>query len=388
MNRRCFLKKLSLLTLGGYFSVSNASGIASAESAPFFSNVEGVSNNKLILIELKGGNDGLNTLVPFKEPLYYKYRPSISLPEDKLIHLSDDVGMHPSLRGLEAIWQDKQMAWLQGVGYENPNRSHFRSIEIWETGSLDDNVIYEGWVNSLGLTTEILGIAVNSSLGPLYNENLKSIRLKNLKKFSAYNSSTGRISTKEANPSLAHLLDVQSSVQHLSSLLAKKLPKVTAPVFPFPKNDFGRDLSTIYTLIASGIDVPVYKATLPGFDTHVNQLKRHRKRLRQLSDGLLVLKKNLKHVGLWDSALIMTYSEFGRRLRENASKGTDHGAASSQFVLGGKVKGGMYGEYPSLSQLDDRGDIIYKLDFRDIYNEISTSWFNKNANVKQPIGFL
>lgn len=387
MNRRDFLKTLSIPAV---FSLCSPHNLAYGENtvtttAPVSTKV--VKQNKLVLIELKGGNDGLNTLIPFNNQHYYNNRPKIAIKKQEVLPLDKHVGLHPSLAKLLPIWKDKQMGWIQGVGYEDSNRSHFRAIEIWDTTSVEEEAEYTGWVSQL-LKNKIKGIAINTSLGPLYNAELSSLRINTPQELARLGKDIASTKTKANHASLAHILKVQNSVNQLAHSLLKKLPNVPKPKKAFPKGKFGKELETIYTLIASGLDVPAYKVSLSGFDTHVNQLPGHASRLSQLANGLAVFRENLQHIGVWDSTLVMSYSEFGRRLKENAGRGTDHGSAAPHFVMGGKVKGGLYGKYPSLRNLDKRGDLIYTVDFRDVYATVADKWWGQKDKFGKSMSFL
>jgi uncharacterized protein (DUF1501 family) len=380
MNRRDFIKYSSVMSL--LATVPNLS----IASLPENSGKKMPGTKALVLIELKGGNDGLNTLIPYSNELYYQQRPSIAIPEAEVLRLDQSVGLHPSLKALMPYWEKGEMAWLQGLGYENPNRSHFKSIEIWDTGMPTEDDSLEGWVSRKLQGVPLKGVAIGNRLGPLYTEELASIGLINPKQFVKLGAKIKDSQLQSSqNPSLQHLLDVQQSVNALSNRFMQHLRDIPKPVEAFPKQRLSKALVAVYQLMLAGLDIPVYKISLGSFDTHVNQKSRQEKLLKQLAETVNVFAKNLQAINKWDQTLIMTYSEFGRRLKENASKGTDHGAAAPHFVLGGKVNGGLYGEYPSLSDLDKRGDLKYTVDFRDVYEAISKHWWGL-ASTKQTNG--
>ncbi|MBE8232864.1 MAG: DUF1501 domain-containing protein, partial [Endozoicomonadaceae bacterium] len=322
MNRRNFLKTLSIPAVFYLYPSCNlvygeSEGVTTA-TLP--SATKTVKRNKLILIELKGGNDGLNTLIPFNNKHYYNNRPKIAIKAKEVLPLDKKIGLHPSLEKFLPIWKDNQMAWIQGVGYEDSNRSHFRAIEIWDTASIDEEAEHMGWVSQL-LKNETKEVAINTHLGPLYREGGSSLRINTPQELAKLGEKITATKTKTTHTSLTHILQVQNSVNQLAQSLLKKLPSVPKPKKAFPKGKFGKELETVYTLIASDLDVSAYKISLGGFDTHVNQLGRHANRLSQLANGLAIFRENLQHIGLWDSTLVMSYSEFGRRLKENAGKG-------------------------------------------------------------------
>lgn len=377
MNRRDFLKGLGFSTL--------------ALLAPHLALANGLSHSTnrriLVLVELKGANDGINTLVPYTNPAYYNARPQVVLERSRILPLSGTVGLHPALSPLMPAWQQGEMAWIQGVGYDDPNRSHFESIEIWDTATSNIRVLRDGWIAQCFPHHDLAGIAIDTNLGPLYGATCSALGISDPVQFVNMGRDIHAMRSSSTNTALQHVLDVQAHVDILSSSLAGYLSNVPAAVEQFAMTAFGRSLNSVYTLIAAGLNVPAYKVTLEGFDTHVSQLPIHERLLGTLATGLATLRKNLANLGMWDEVLVMTYSEFGRRLQENASKGTDHGAAAPHLVMGGKVKGGLYGEYPSLTDLDERGDLLYSTDFRDMYATIQKAWWGLEAQGK-PLAFV
>lgn len=380
MNRREFLQGLGLSTLTALLPQ-----LALAKSIGFSGN-----RRLLVMVELKGANDGLNTLVPYTDPAYYAARPSLALDETALAVLDDEFGMHPKLAPLLPAWEAGELGWVHGLGYEEPNRSHFESIEIWDSASADTSRLYDGWVAQCFPEYELGGIAVDTNLGPLYGENFSALSISDPHRFvdqgrgikAAYNMDKG-------NSALQHVLKVQSEVDIMADSLSAYLNDVPRERVAFVNNNLERSLKSVYTLIASGINVPAYKVTLGNFDTHVAQAEKHDNLLEKLANGLMKFRTNLQHVGMWDEVVVMTYSEFGRRVNENGSKGTDHGTAAPHLVLGGKVKGGLYGEHPSLTELDERGDQYHTTDFRDLYATIKQDWWQLNMDFEgQSLGFI
>lgn len=367
MNRRDFLKGLGLSTL-------------SALAAPklWANSLSTVAGNRriLLLIELKGGNDGLNTLIPYTQTSYYDARPSIAIERSKVLTLSAQLGLNPALQALIPAWNEGQLAWVQGVGCEAENRSHFQAIEIWDSANTEVSGVHDGWIAQAFPQHPLAGIAVDTNLGPLYGSDVSVLTIANPQNFAQNGSRLATLKSNSSNKSLQHILSVQSQVNMLASTIADYLKDIPVAKDSFPNNSFGQSLNSVYMLIASGLNVPAYKISLENFDFHSNHSLRHQPLLTSLAQGIASMRSNLKRIGMWDEVVIMTYSEFGRRLKENASKGTDHGAASVQLVTGGKVKGGFYGEYPSLTDLDKRGDLIYTTDFRDIYSIIRNNWWN------------
>lgn len=367
MNRRDFLKGLSLTTLSLLAAPKLWANALSTTAG---------NRRIVVMIELKGGNDGLNTLIPYADPAYYAARPSLALERSSVLALSAKTGMHPALQPLMSVWNEGQLAWVQGVGGTEGNRSHFESIEIWDTAQADLRADNEGWIAQAFPQHPLAGIAIDTNLGPLYGANVSNLSISDPNNFTASSTNISALKSNSSNQSLQHILSVQSQIDMLSSTLAEYLKDIPAAKEAFASGNFGRALNSTYRLIASGLNVPAYKITLGNFDTHINHLSRHKPLLQSLAQGIASLRKNLQHIGMWDEVVVVTYSEFGRRLKQNANKGTDHGAASVQLVTGGKVKGGFYGEYPSLTHLDERGDLIYNTDFREIYSIIRNNWWN------------
>ncbi|SKA85081.1 Tat (twin-arginine translocation) pathway signal sequence [Thiothrix eikelboomii] len=367
MNRRDFLKGLGLSTLS----------LLAAPSV-WANTLSTLAGNRriVILIELKGGNDGLNTLIPYTHPNYYSARPTIAIERSSILTLSAHLGLNPALEALMPIWNEGELAWVQGIGYETGNRSHFEAIEIWDTAQAEARGLHDGWIAQSFPEHSLAGIALDTNLGPLYGQNVSALSISEPSNFASSGSRIHALKSDSTNPSLQHILNVQSQIEMLASTLADYLKDLPAAKESFGAGNFGQSLNSAYTLIASGLNVPAYKITLGSFDTHTDHRSRHKLLLQSLAQGLASMRNNLKRIGMWDEVIIMTYSEFGRRLKENANKGIDHGAASVQLVMGGKVKGGLYGEYPSLTDLDERGDLVYTTDFRDIYSVIRNNWWN------------
>lgn len=323
----------------------------------------------LILVELKGGNDGLNTVVPYADDAYRRLRPRLAIDRDQVAKLTDAMGLHPSLERLLPIWEDKRLAIVQGVGYPDPNLSHFRSIEIWDTASASDQYLERGWLTrSFARSPSPEGYAADGvvvgigGMGPLAGSGARAIALANPEQF-LRNARLARAHGESANASLAHVLAVERAIVASAQRLHSQHTLATA----FPQGPFGTAAATAAQLAANRAGIAVVRLTLDGFDTHANQLGVHANLLRQLAEGLMALREALVEIGRWDSAVVATYSEFGRRPRENQSGGTDHGTASVHFVLGGPVKGGLYGRAPAMDRLDSGGNLAHAIDFRGYY---------------------
>ncbi|MFP6558873.1 DUF1501 domain-containing protein [Paraburkholderia sp. B3] len=351
-------------------------------------------DNLLILIELKGGNDGLNTVVPFADPLYYSYRANIGVRREQAVQLDERTALHPALAPLLPMWRARQLAIVQGVTYPQPNLSHFRSIEIWDTASRSDQYLREGWLTRAFASAPVPkgfvadGLVLGSAeMGPMAN-GARAIALVNPAQFARASRLVTPVSLKERNPALAHILDVENDIVHAADQLRPR-PGQYALKTAFPQGAFGASIKTAMQALASsdtpqggpvlGKGVAVIRLTLNGFDTHENQPGRHADLLRQFATGMVALRDALGELGRWDRTMIVTYAEFGRRVRENQSHGTDHGTASAHFVAGGRVAGGLYGEAPQLARLDGNGNLPVGVDFRQIYATVLGPWWGLDA---------
>ena len=328
----------------------------------------------LVLIELKGANDGLNTVVPFADPAYQRLRPTLAIPRDQVLKLDEKRGLHPAMKPLMPLWQQGDIAIVEGLGYPSPSRSHFRSIDIWETASGADAFLGEGWLAPL-LQTEGRDkqfVALGEDAGPLSGSPANTLLIGNVEGFVKNAQRLRQLELDTPNPALRHLLSVQNSMQLAALEFAESKSRYVAKA-AFPKHALGRNLATVAELIQTQPSISIYKVGLGSFDTHVNQLPRHRNLLAQLSSAIAAFAEEMKAAGRWGDVLLMTYSEFGRRAGENASGGTDHGTAAPHFLIGGALNGGFYGQAPSLSELQN-GDLIYTSDYRSYYRSVAQGW--------------
>ena len=335
----------------------------------------------LILVELKGGNDGLNTVIPYADPAYERLRSRLAIARDQVIVLDERTGLHPSLQPMLATWKDDKLAIVQGLGYPDPNLSHFRSIEIWDTASKSDVYLDDGWLaraltrspSPKGFAAD--GIVVGSAdLGPLAGGRARTVALTNPDQF-VRNARLAQGEGEGRNAALRHILKVENDVQQSARRIAGGREFKTS----FPSGPFGNAVRTAAQLAANPAGVSAIRVTLGGFDTHANQLGVHAALLRQLAEGLAALRAALEEAGRWDDTLIATYSEFGRRPRGNQSNGTDHGTAAAHFVLGGAVRGGLYGAPPALGRLDGNGNLPHAVDFRAYYATFLEGWWATDA---------
>jgi len=333
--------------------------------------------NLLILIELKGGNDGLNTLVPYADSNYYALRPKLAVARDQVVQLSDAVGFHPELAPLLPLWKSRELAVLQGVGYPEPNLSHFRSIEIWDTASKSDEYLQDGWLTRTFAAAPTPkefaadGVIVGSpDLGPLAGGGTRAIALGNTAQFLR----EARLAVPEGsaqNKALEHILKVEGDVVQAASHLTADRAFSTV----FPDGAFGNAIRTASQVVANKAGVAVVRVTLTGFDTHSGQAGTQARLLGELARGVTALRSALVELGRWNDTLVVTYAEFGRRPKENLSGGTDHGTSSVHLAFGGRVAGGLYGQQPALDRLSGDGNPAYAIDFRSVYATALERWW-------------
>ncbi len=347
--------------------------------------VASTADRILILIELKGGNDGLNTVIPYADPAYAQFRSTLAIPRDSVLALDARTGLHPELKSLMPLWEKRELAIVQGVGYPQPNLSHFRSIEIWATSSRSDEYLDTGWVgramkagvgDKAAYTAE--GVLIGGAeFGVLAGA--RAVSLNNPESF-LQNARFAAPREMQGNAALQHLLRVEGDVLSAAAgLRADKFDFKTE----FPAGAFGNSVRAVAQVVASQrgrAGVPVITLSLGSFDTHQNQLNPHANLLRQLADGIAALRGALTELDAWDRTLVMTFSEFGRRARQNQSQGTDHGTAAPHVVAGGAVRGGLYGQPPDFSRLDGAQNLLYTTDFRQLYGTIAKDWWGIAAD--------
>ena len=382
MNRRKFLGSVGSLPLIG--TLNGVAWAASAPSNAASTNVAGHKpyNNLLVLIELKGANDGLNTVIPFANPRYTELRPRLAIARDQVLQLTEQEALHPALQPLMPLWQNKELAIIQGIGYPNANLSHFRSIEIWDTASKSEEYLDAGWLARVFAQTPAPrqfaadGVVVGSNdMGPLSGQGVRTIALADTAQF-LRNAKLAQPGSDGRNAALKHILAVENEIVHAASKLNANRVFRTE----FPRSGFGNQIRTAAQLVASNAGMATIRLTLTGFDTHAGQLGTQANLLKDLAEGISALKSALSELNRWDSTLVMTYAEFGRRPKENQSAGTDHGTANVHFVTGGNVVGGMYGQAPELNRLDGNGNLPFAVDFRNMYATVIDKWWGLDSS--------
>ena len=354
----------------------------------------------LLLVELKGGNDGLNTLVPYADPKYRELRAGIGVPRERVVQLDEKVGLHEKLAPLMDSWKAGDLAILQGVGYPYPNRSHFRSIEIWDTASASSQTLSEGWMAQAFNGAKIAkGVGVDCIVAdtnalPSTGPSLRTIVMQDAENFLRQANAIGAASAMAdgGNPALHHLLAVRQEINAAAAGLRDRLHAAPAPAEAYGQEyQLGRQLDLATRILSAKVPVVAIKVALGGFDTHANQTPTHERLLASLAENLATLRRNLIAADRWKDVVVMTYSEFGRRAKQNASGGTDHGTSAPQFIMGGGVRGGLHGAYPSLSDLQD-GDLKHTVDFRNVFATLAQGCWGQQCDfgLRQPqrLGFL
>lgn len=344
------------------------------------------NGRRLVVVQLGGGNDGLNTIVPYRNDLYYNARPTLALrPQSGILTLTDELGLNPAMRQLKALYDQGHLGILNSVGYPNPDRSHFRSMDIWQSASAADEYVATGWLgryldsSCAPCQLPYNGLEVDDTLSlAMKGSRRKGLALKNPEKFHRL-TNNHLIRQVSAVPTLA----AGSELDYLYKTLAEtassadylyETSKVYKSTVTYPNTEFGRNLRTTAELINSGIETRVFYVSLTGFDTHVRQQQQQGRLLGDLSDGLAAFAQDLQAGGQFASTLVMTFSEFGRRVEQNASHGTDHGTANNVLLLGGGLrKAGILNAAPDLANLE-QGDLRYQLDFRSVYATVLRDW--------------
>lgn len=353
----------------------------------------------LVLVRLGGGNDGLNTVIPYEDDLYHRARPSLAIGKDRALPLSGGMGLHPAMEGLKRLFDAGELAVIQSVGYPGPDRSHFASMDIWHTGDPDTRRRRSGW---LGRTVDALpntdtpGFSLAGGGMPLamVGDRRTSPALDSLADLTLQQSFLEPlILARRETPSgpLSCLLDAARTGVRTSQRV-RGAAAATGAAQRLPHSALGRRLATVLTIIAADPGARVFYVAHDGFDTHTRQADNHAALLRDLAESVHAFRQALGDLDLHRRVLLLTFSEFGRRVRENGSQGTDHGAAAPLLAIGPAVHGGVHGAAPDLTDLDD-GDVRYRVDFRSIYATVLDRWLGVDARAilpgdHPPVAFL
>ncbi len=362
MNRRNFLTLTGTFTGGALLLPSFLHALGSQPNLV-------VGEQCLIFVQLNGGNDGLNTFVPYENPLYYALRPKIAISKDVVVGKNDGMAFHPALKGFAEMQQNGDLSVVQNVGYPNPIRSHFRSQEIWQTAVDSDKYSNEGWLGKyLDVSCQTHQPTAGINLDSIDNFALKGVEpnfitVKNPNNFKFKSESDANEKLSD-NPQLDFVRKIANSVSEGSEDIQKAIANSKADSI-YPKTELAKNLEWIARLIKGNLNSKVYYTSLGSFDTHDNQLILHARKLTDLNDALFSLYNDLKQAKLLQNTTIVVFSEFGRRANDNGN-GTDHGTAAPVFVIGGNNKGKIIGNNPNLGNLDN-GDLKHEIDFRSVY---------------------
>ncbi len=361
---------------------------------PAAANGLAAGNRILVVVQLTGGNDGLNTFIPYADPAYAANRPTLAIPENLVLPLTNSLGLHPSMTGMKALYDQGQLAIVQGVGYPNPNRSHFRSMEIWQTAD-PDKIDTEGWVGRYldavldGRASALTGINIGDEASEAFASAHAAVpTIQGLANFGVVfpNNAEGNVRTAalqaiqlgDTNTPYGQFFQQTARTTYDSAEQIRQGIQGYKSSVVYPKGSFGDGMKEIAMLISANLGTRVFYISTSGFDTHTNQARRQPPLLQDISDGLAAFQADLAQMGAANRVLTLAFSEFGRRVHENAGGGTDHGTASEMLVLGQPVKGGLYGEYPSLTNLD-QGDLKFTTDFRSVYATVLDRWLGTTS---------
>ncbi|MBE3559528.1 MAG: DUF1501 domain-containing protein [Ktedonobacteraceae bacterium] len=401
LSRRAMIKDGMLVVSAGMIMPSIFSrGVASAKILADGGTRASLAagDRTLIVVQMAGGNDGLNTVVPYTDPLYRKMRPTLALSEKEVLHLDNRLAFHPELAPLKKFWDQGHLAIVEGVGYPNQSLSHFQAMDIWQTLDLSGNgregwlgKLVSGWVDNDGHPFKALNIGTQTAQAlasiskpvptlvnvqnyriapdPAESDHGKTRLDALMKLYNTYPRSAPYAALLDTTA-----LNAQEGGRQLSEAESLYHPSVT-----YPKSSFAAGLKVLAEAIVQGLGLRVGYVTLGGFDTHAGQKTTHATLMKTFAEGLSAFYTDLINHGKADNVVVMTWSEFGRRVEENGSEGTDHGTAAPLFVLGNAVNRGIYGEPPSLSSLDNNGNLKYTIDFRSVYSTVLDRWMGASS---------
>jgi uncharacterized protein (DUF1501 family) len=360
-------------------------------------------NKVMVVIQFSGGNDGLNTVIPITNDIYYKERPKLAIKKDKALSLTDEIGLNPALEAFKGLYDEGNLSILNNVGYPNPDRSHFRSMDIWHSASNSNDYVHTGW---LGRYLDAQCKGCDNPTQILEVDDLLSLALKGNEKNGLaftdprrlYSSSNERFykdinaAHQGSEETVDYLYKTMSETLSSADYIfqqSKKNPTAAA----YPATEMGKNLKTIASLIMSDINTKVYYLSLGSFDTHVNQEAQQKRLFTELNDAVKAFTADLKKNNRFDDVLMMTFSEFGRRVSQNASNGTDHGTANNMFFISGGLKEkGILNDMPDLKDLN-QGDLKYKVDFKNVYATVLNKWLGSNdvailGKKYEPLNFI
>lgn len=391
LSRRQFIGRGGVLAVG-LMAPPWLAQVARADIAKLGSGRSLDPDNVLVVCQLSGGNDGLNTLVPFTNPDYYKARPTIGIPKEQALEIESGLGFHPEMKGLADLYKKGKVAVIQGVGYPRPNQSHFKSMDIWQSAS-PEGTLSHGWVGrALDITAATGSLSPIAGIG-LSTEKPLALTAKkaSIPCFASLNDVLGMVGNPETEKMLREIQGMDamegSAIRTIqkannTALDAMNLLKKQLDGFKnsqeYGNDRFGQGFKQIAQLIATSPQTRVIYFSAGGFDTHSGQLNAHANLMKGFSDAVSALQSELEAIGKADKVTILVFSEFGRRTYENGSAGTDHGKAGPMFMIGKNVKGGLYGPRPDFQSLDN-GDLKWQIDFRQVYAAALEDWLDTDS---------
>lgn len=397
VTRRTFLKGgfggVAVISVGSVMPAVFVRAMFSPESTAY-----AAQGRVLVVLQQAGGNDGLNTLIPYSEPAYYDARGELAIAQEQVLALNERVGLHPAMTGMKSLYDAGNLAVVEGVGYPNPDRSHFRSMEIWHTAN-PENVSYDGWLGKyLDATSEennslwramAVGSSVSPSLvgGPTVPavESVDAYELKTDPRYPAdhdnkLNAWTSLYAQAAAQPGHMPFVSATGMQAYESSVQLQEVATAYEPAVTYPSGPLGEALTLCAQMIDSELGTGICYVTTGGFDTHAQQANQHSQLLAGVSDAVSAFLADVEAHGRAQDVALVTWSEFGRRVNSNASDGTDHGTAAPMFIAGAPVNGGLYGEPPSVSSLDENGDLVFTTDFRSVYATLLEKWLETDSS--------
>lgn len=390
MLRRNFLQKSAFATAGTmliphFLKAFETNQLGLAQQAGALT-TDATNGKILVVVQLSGGNDGLNTVVPYRNDIYYRERPAIAVPRDKVLTLNDEIGLNPAMAALRPLYDNGLVTVINNVGYPNPDRSHFRSMDIWQTASDADKYVSTGWVGryldsncTAGACSPHRAIEVDDTLSlSMKGKDINGLAVLDAKKL--YNQTRSGLVEKlshekpDQHENVAYLYKTLAETVSSAEYVYDKAKVSTTAAASYPSSELGKRLKTVSELIQSGVSTTVYYISIGGFDTHINQPGQQERLLTQYAEAVSAFTNDIKAAGRTNDVLLMTFSEFGRRVKQNASRGTDHGTANNVFLIGGNLTPGkVFNPAPNLTDLDE-GDLKYSVDFRSIYATLLRDW--------------
>lgn len=388
---------MGLAAAGGAVLLGNTPVQAFGQS-PLLARLRALETDRvLVLLQLNGGNDGLNTVIPIENDIYYNRRPTLAIAKSEALPLTSELGLHPSFDALTPLYGDGRMSILQNVGYPDPVLSHFRGTDIWLSSSSSEEVVSTGWAGryldmefpefseeptEFPLAVQMGGLTSRLFQGPTVNMGMS---LASPELFDRI-AEEGVLYSLDGLPDTTYGSEMSfvrtianASFTYAGAIQAAAANGTNRVEYP-DNNPLSANLSIVAQLIKGGLGARIYHVSLGGFDTHAAQAGQHQLLLRYLAEAVRAFHDDLSVDGLDEDVLIMTFSEFGRRVGENGSDGTDHGTAAPLFLFGGGIEGGLYGSAPDLVNLDPTGNLVFDIDFRAVYATVLQDWFGLTAD--------